>query len=187
MSGAPNAGKTTLCLQIAERYKTLFVAGEQTVEGLKDYTNRCRINSKDISVWPLTNVLPVLGAEADWELEIYDSLHTLYCPDVGGAPGSVTQVTEVVRLIAERAHTVDVTALIIGHINKADEASGPMAAQHLVDGVLDLRLIHEDQPLRIFRVKKHRYGPSPIGTEMLMTDQGFSRLEALDQAGGVSA
>ena len=105
LGGEPGIGKSTLILQICEKFKTdgkvLYVSGEESAEQIKIRADRLGINSENIMFLGETdiNAIEQTIEDMDPKLVIIDSIQTMYSDDITSAPGSVSQVREITSRI----------------------------------------------------------------------------------------
>lgn len=179
VGGDPGIGKSTLLLQMSDRVAragdtVLYVTGEESRSQIKMRATRLGIGSERIVVLPETNVSRVLeeAPRAHPAVLIVDSIQTVYHPDVGGSPGSVSQVRESGALLVRFAKEGGVPVFIVGHVTKQGAIAGPRILEHMVDTVLyfegDKRL-----PYRILRAVKNRFGSTDEIGVFEMTGHGL--------------
>jgi len=164
IGGDPGIGKSTLMLQaaseVAKQNKVvLYVAGEESPYQIKMRAERLQVATDLISVLPVTNIQQVLEGirAAKPDLVIIDSIQAMYCPDVSGTPGSVSQIKECAAILMEAAKSMNVPIFLIGHVTKEGVVSGPKLLEHTVDAVLYFEG-DKYQNLRILRTVKNRFG-----------------------------
>jgi DNA repair protein RadA/Sms len=88
---------------------------------------------------------------------VIDSVQTLRCAELSGAPGSVGQVREVAAQIMELAKQRQIAVVLVGHVTKEGALAGPRVLEHLVDCVLQFEGERE-RPYRELRALKNRFG-----------------------------
>ncbi len=164
VGGDPGIGKSTLMLQVASEVGkqgklVLYVAGEESPYQIKMRAERLGVATDKISVLPLTNIQQVLEAIRATvpDLVIIDSIQAMYCADVSGTPGSVSQIKECAAILMEAAKSLNVPIFLIGHVTKEGVVSGPKLLEHTVDAVLYFEG-DKYQNLRILRTVKNRFG-----------------------------
>ncbi len=163
LGGEPGIGKSTLILQICEKFKTdgkvLYVSGEESAEQIKIRADRLGINSENIMFLGETdiNVIEQTIEDMDPKLVIIDSIQTMYSDDITSAPGSVSQVREITSRIMKMCKMKGITTVIIGHVTKDGTIAGPRVLEHMVDAVL---YIEGERyfSYRIVRGVKNRFG-----------------------------
>ena len=142
LGGEPGIGKSTLILQICEKFKTdgkvLYVSGEESAEQIKIRADRLGINSENIMFLGETdiNAIEQTIEDMDPKLVIIDSIQTMYSDDITSAPGSVSQVREITSRIMKMCKMKGITTVIIGHVTKDGTIAGPRVLEHMVDAVL---------------------------------------------------
>jgi DNA repair protein RadA/Sms len=164
IGGDPGIGKSTLMLQMASEVGkqgklVLYVAGEESPYQIKMRAERLAVATDKISVLPATNIQQVLETirSAVPDLVVIDSIQAMYCPDVSGTPGSVSQIKECAAILMEAAKSLNIPIFLIGHVTKEGVVSGPKLLEHTVDAVLYFEG-DKYQNLRILRTVKNRFG-----------------------------
>ena len=164
IGGDPGIGKSTLMLQMASEVGkqgklVLYVAGEESPYQIKLRAERLAVATEKISVLPATNIQNVLDAirGAMPDLVIIDSIQAMYCADVSGTPGSVSQIKECAAILMDAAKSLNIPIFLIGHVTKEGVVSGPKLLEHTVDAVLYFEG-DKYQNLRILRTVKNRFG-----------------------------
>lgn len=164
IGGDPGIGKSTLMLQMAaevgkQNKDVLYVAGEESPFQIKMRAERLQVATDLISVLAATNIHQVLEAikASQPDLVIVDSIQAMYCPDVSGTPGSVSQIKECAAILMEAAKTLNIPIFLVGHVTKEGVVSGPKLLEHTVDAVLYFEG-DKYQNLRILRTVKNRFG-----------------------------
>jgi DNA repair protein RadA/Sms len=108
---------------------------------------------------------------------VIDSVQTLRCPELSGAPGSVGQVREVAAQIMEVAKARRIAVILVGHVTKEGALAGPRVLEHLVDCVLQFEGERE-RPYRELRALKNRFGSTSEAGLFEMRQDGL--VEVLD-------
>lgn len=169
IGGDPGIGKSTLMLQMAAKVGhtsggkqeklVLYVAGEESPYQIKGRAERLELPTEAISVLAQTNIHQVMDAirNAQPDLVIIDSIQAMYCSEVNGTPGSVSQIKECAAILMEAAKTLNIPIFLIGHVTKDGNVSGPKLLEHTVDAVLYFEG-DKYQNLRILRTVKNRFG-----------------------------
>jgi DNA repair protein RadA/Sms len=160
LAGDPGIGKSTLLLQIAARFKALYISGEESVEQIKLRFDRLGEKSKDLFILAETNVDQVIaaGRENGFEVVVVDSIQTMITEDLNSAAGSVGQVRETAYRLHRFAKDSGVAVFIIGQVTKEGTVAGPKVLEHLVDTVLYLEG-ETHHAFRILSAAKNRFGP----------------------------
>lgn len=182
VGGDPGIGKSTLMLQTASKVGeqgkfVLYVAGEESPYQIKMRAERLAVASDKISVLPVTNIQQVLDAikEARPDLVIIDSIQAMYCADVSGTPGSVSQIKECAAILMEAAKNLNIPIFLIGHVTKEGVVSGPKLLEHTVDAVLYFEG-DKYQNLRILRTVKNRFGSTQEIGVFEMAEMGLKEI-----------
>lgn len=163
LGGEPGIGKSTLILQICDKYKTdgkvLYVSGEESAEQIKIRADRLGINKDNIMFLGETDInnIEVSIEKIEPKLVIIDSIQTMYSDEITSAPGSVSQVREITARIMKMCKMKGITTVIIGHVTKDGTIAGPKVLEHMVDAVL---YIEGERyfSYRVVRGVKNRFG-----------------------------
>lgn len=178
IGGEPGIGKSTLALQIASAFRTIYISGEESPEQIKRRSDRLRVSDRTIHLSTDTDadVISQIIRDEKPECIIVDSIQTLYVKDSGGAKGSVHQIRECASRIFDAAKVSGTIAIMIGHITKDGTIAGPKMLEHLVDTVLYFEgNINRD--LRILRSFKNRYGSVNEVGLFSMTEKGLCEVK----------
>lgn len=158
--GYPGAGKSTLLMQasyaLAEKgLRILYASGEESLSQLKARADRLQTVHPNLLVIKESDIGFVLHKceEREVDLLIVDSLQTAI-PDDPGATEKEKKVTLAVCNFAKKRKT---PAILVNHVTKDLELSGPKAVQHLVDGVFYLTT-EDTSSFRLLRASKYRDG-----------------------------
>ena len=163
LGGEPGIGKSTLILQICDKFKgegkVLYVSGEESAEQIKIRADRLNIKNDNIMFLGETdiNVIESTTEEMKPKLVIIDSIQTMYSDEITSAPGSVSQVREITAKIMKICKMQNITTIIIGHVTKDGNIAGPRVLEHMVDTVLYLEG-ERYFSYRILRGVKNRFG-----------------------------
>ena len=164
LGGSPGIGKSTLTnmalghLQRCGR-RTLYVSGEESAEQVRLRAERLPPGALDVPVLAETDLDAVLRVLAELRPDacVIDSVQTIGCAELAGAPGSVGQVREGAARIMELAKARGVAVILVGHVTKDGALAGPRVLEHLVDCVLQFEGERE-RPYRELRALKNRFG-----------------------------
>ena len=163
VGGDPGIGKSTLLLQMCAKItqKTLYVSGEESVGQLRMRAARLGFTGGSLLVAAETNlaVIERLIEKYSPDNVIVDSIQTMYDANLGGTPGSVSQIRGVTMALMRIAKAGRVTFLIVGHVTKDGSIAGPKVLEHMVDAVLYFEG-ERSAGLRLLRAVKNRFGPS---------------------------
>ena len=181
IAGEPGIGKSTLLLQVSERYtrygKVLYVSGEESGSQIAVRGRRLGISSQKILLYPETlfeNVLEVLEQEEP-SLLVIDSIQTLYSERLESSAGSVSQVREVTFRLAEVCKEKGVPCFIVGQITKEGAIAGPKVLEHIVDTVLQFEGERYNF-YRVVKVVKNRFGSTGEVAVFRMGDFGLEEV-----------
>jgi DNA repair protein RadA/Sms len=182
--GEPGLGKSTLALQVAagsaRARDSLYVAGEEPADRIKARAQRLELDL-DQELWVVqTEALEVVEiSAAPARVVVVDSIQALKAETVAGRAGSPGQVLESGTRLKTLARTHALALILTCHVGKEGDIAGPKALEHLVDVVLELAG-NPEEPVRLLRVSKNRFGPIDVVGRMEMTARGLviARAEA---------
>ncbi len=172
LGGEPGIGKSTLSLQTAlglRDRKVLYVSGEESAHQIKMRADRLtetenekgkgkEIDEKLIILCStsLENIFEHIKDIVP-DLVIIDSIQTVATSDVDSSPGSITQVRECASALLHFAKSSSTPVILIGHINKDGNISGPKVLEHIVDTVIQFEG-DRHYMYRMLRSIKNRFG-----------------------------
>ncbi len=164
LGGSPGIGKSTLTGMAlanlaAAGAETLYVSGEESTAQVRLRAERlgdAALSVPALAETSLERVLGTLEVEAP-AVCVIDSIQTLHCSEMSGAPGSVGQVRESATALAEVAKRRDIALILVGHVTKEGSLAGPRVLEHLVDCVLQFEGERE-RTYRTLRALKNRFG-----------------------------
>ncbi len=163
VGGDPGIGKSTLLLQVCEKFaqnrQVFYVSGEESKGQIKIRANRLGVKSSSIKLISETDIETVvqLALTHQPDILIIDSIQTMSCQNVSSAPGSASQIRESTSALMRLAKEYNITTFIIGHVTKEGALAGPKMLEHMVDTVL---YFEGDKNLsyRLLRAVKNRFG-----------------------------
>ncbi|MCX7996310.1 MAG: DNA repair protein RadA [Patescibacteria group bacterium] len=160
LTGEPGIGKSTLILQAMQNFRTLYVSGEEGGEQIKGRADRLGV---DHGKFIFTNTLQLEALEDgirerknEFEIIVIDSIQTLYSNRIESQPGSIAQIRELTYRLVQLAKELRIPMVIVGHVTKGGDVSGPKTLEHIVDAVL----LFEGERIsqyRILRNQKNRF------------------------------
>jgi DNA repair protein RadA/Sms len=163
IGGDPGIGKSTLLLMAVDRLSAdraaLYVSGEESLKQTRLRAERLGVKSQQLHVFAETDLEKVLQATeklAPGSL-VVDSIQTMFLPELGSAPGSVSQVRECAGRLMAWAKKTGVPTFIVGHVTKDGSIAGPRVLEHMVDTVLYFEG-ERGHPFRVLRAHKNRFG-----------------------------
>ena len=182
VGGAPGIGKSTLLLQFCGKLcaseRILYVTGEESKRQLKLRAGRLGVKTESLYVFAETDLNEIIAAVGDIKPDvlIIDSVQTMYNPELTATPGSVTQVKDCTMAIMQLAKGSNITAFIVGHVNKEGAIAGPKVLEHMVDCVL---YFEGDRSMayRILRAEKNRFGSTNEIGVFEMGDSGLAEVK----------
>ena len=182
VGGAPGIGKSTLLLQMCgsleKDRKVLYVTGEESERQLKLRAMRLGVDGGETYVLAETDMDNIIAAisHSSPDIVIIDSIQTVSDPEVGSAPGSLTQIKECTMRIMRTAKEKGLTVFVVGHINKEGSIAGPKVLEHMVDCVLYFEG-ERSTSFRILRAAKNRFGSTNEIGVFEMADKGLRCVE----------
>ena len=182
LGGTPGIGKSTLLLQICnnldKKLKILYVSGEESKRQIKMRASRLGVCNENLFIMTETNI-NLVAAEIEYtrpDLVIIDSVQTMSNPESSTFPGSVSQVKECTNIFLKLSKSLDITVLLIGHVNKDGAIAGPKVLEHMVDAVLYFEG-DSQTAYRILRAVKNRHGSTNEIGVFRMDDNGLQEVE----------
>ncbi len=164
VGGDPGIGKSTLLLQVLQSLcrtagKTLYVSGEESARQLRMRADRLGGPETDLLVLAETELGRIVDAleKERPAAAVVDSVQTLFSPEIGSAPGTVSQVREVSGRLVVHAKTKGMPLFLVGHVTKDGSLAGPRVLEHMVDTVLYFEG-DRGHPYRVLRAVKNRFG-----------------------------
>lgn len=182
LGGDPGIGKSTILLQVCQhlgkRLKILYVSGEESRRQLKLRASRLNIDSENLYVLTQTDIECIIEhiSEQKPDIVIIDSIQTMRIDSLSSSPGSVTQVRECTNMLMRVAKDLDISIVVVGHVNKDGAIAGPKVLEHVVDAVL---YFEGDRQMsyRILRAIKNRYGSTNEIGVFQMAGSGLEEVE----------
>jgi DNA repair protein RadA/Sms len=162
VGGEPGVGKSTLLLMalraMSKERRVLLITGEESTPQVRMRAER--LGGTDAVEILAETDLDAICATLEQERPavcVIDSVQTLYSPDIGSAPGSVSQVREASARLLRVAKEAGVALFLVGHVTKDGAVAGPRVLEHLVDCVLQFEgdRYHAH---RVLRAAKNRFG-----------------------------
>lgn len=163
-AGAPGAGKSTLCMALANNYATsgktvLYSSGEESKQQIALRARRMGVTTDNIHITNETSLEVLLGhiEQVKPDLVIVDSLQTLASSEITGSVGSISQSKEAANVLTRIAKTQGISMVLINQILKSGDFAGSESVLHIVDCGLMLESDSES-PLKFLRAMKNRFG-----------------------------
>jgi DNA repair protein RadA/Sms len=183
LAGEPGVGKSTLLLEVANRYAAaggapaLVVTGEESAAQVRLRAERLGALHPSLYLAAETDLAALLAHldAVQPGLLVVDSVQTIASPAAEGAMGGVTQVRAVAAGLIAVAKERGVAVVLVGHVTKDGSIAGPRVLEHLVDVVLHFEG-ERHSALRLVRAVKNRYGPADEVGCFEMHDAGIRGL-----------
>mgnify|MGYP001236014703 CR=1 FL=1 len=163
LGGDPGIGKSTLLLSALDRLgreaQALYVSGEESLQQTRMRADRLGVRADGVHLYAETDAGKVMAAAEKMapQVLVIDSIQTMYLPELGSAPGSISQVREVAGRFMAFAKKSGVPTFLVGHVTKEGSIAGPRVLEHMVDTVLYFEG-ERGHPFRILRAHKNRFG-----------------------------
>ncbi len=183
VGGDPGIGKSTLLLQVCAHLsqagkKVLYISGEESARQIKLRAQRLGVDHTDILILA-ENAMDAIEEKLNQiqpDFAVIDSIQTMYRPEMGSAPGSVSQVRESAALLMRYAKTMGCALFLVGHVTKEGAIAGPRILEHMVDVVLYFEGDHQHE-YRLLRAVKNRFGSVNELGIFEMTGDGMRTVE----------
>ncbi len=182
LSGDPGIGKSTILLQICQfigkNLNILYVSGEESANQIKLRADRLGVYTDNLEVLcdsDMESICEYIKTERP-SLVIIDSIQTVGIQGLSSSTGSVTQVRECTNLLMVTVKSLDIPAIIVGHVNKDGNIAGPKVLEHIVDAVLYFEG-EKNMSYRILRAVKNRFGSTNEIGVFEMLDTGLADVE----------
>jgi DNA repair protein RadA/Sms len=174
IAGDPGIGKSTLMLQAAAQMarptyadngdtepgkRVWYVAGEESPQQIHLRAERLGLLDAPLEILSEVRLPQILEliTKLPPDVLIVDSVQALYDPNVASPPGSTTQIRTVANQLMPVAKLYGVTVLLVGHVTKEGNVSGPKLLEHMVDVVITFEG-EKYKDLRLLRTLKNRFG-----------------------------
>ena len=179
VGGEPGVGKSTLLTQLAAAVahrggRALYVSAEESAQQVRRRAER--LGPLPDGLWlAAETVLPAIVAhleQVEPAVVVIDSIQTVHDPELGSAPGGVTQVRECAHRLVLEAKARGIAVVLVGHVTKDGGLAGPRVLEHVVDTVLAFEG-DRHHALRLLRAVKHRFGSTAELGLFEMSDAGL--------------
>lgn len=182
LGGDPGIGKSTILLQVcknlSESLNVLYVSGEESKRQIKLRAARLAVDSENLYIMTETDIESILNEiqQNRPDVVIIDSIQTMNHRELQSSTGSVTQVKECTNLLMRYAKELEISIIIVGHVNKDGGIAGPKVLEHIVDAVLYFEG-DKQMSYRILRGIKNRYGSTNEIGVFSMTRSGLKEVD----------
>jgi DNA repair protein RadA/Sms len=183
LAGEPGVGKSTLLLEVGQKYAAatgspaLIVTGEESTSQVRSRAERTHTMHSQLFLAAENDLGAVLAHldEVKPGLLILDSVQTIASSTVDGVMGGVPQIRAVTAAISAVAKERGIATVLVGHVTKDGSIAGPRALEHLVDVVLYFEGDRHSS-LRMLRAIKNRYGATDEVGCFEMHEEGIDEL-----------
>lgn len=201
LTGTPGAGKTTMCLQLADAltgqgHQAIFNTGEESLYQVKIVTERLKMKNgfiagQDIMVpEALKHCKHVMESKMSADLDskgrlkvgskqLFLIIDSLQCMDDGKYSNGVNGMTpmRVVEMLTNYAKKFFINVVFIGQVNKSGEFAGKMGIKHAIDThghlFIDMDKRSDFYGERMFAINKNRFGCSGRTYLLGMDEKGL--------------
>jgi predicted ATP-dependent serine protease len=192
LGGDPGAGKTTMCLQLANIFggiykrKVLYIANEQHYDELNETATRLELENMG-----LINIVKAMGGvqhDIGALLLHYKPCMTVLDSVTKWSGEDVNEAVVICQRLKDYTVRLRAPTLVINQVTKTGDHSGLNKMQHAVDCTALFEVLGEnpDDPRRL-HIRKNRNGLAPISQYFEMTPLGMfeiDELEALNRLSG---
>jgi DNA repair protein RadA/Sms len=183
LAGEPGVGKSTLLLEVAQRWAesapqpALVVSGEESTSQVRLRAERIGALHDQLYLAAETDLSALLGHldAVKPGLLVVDSVQTISVPGSDGVAGGVTQVRSVTAALVAVAKERGIATVLVGHVTKEGQVAGPRVVEHLVDVVLQFEG-DKHSSLRLVRGLKNRFGAADEVGCFEMHESGITSL-----------
>jgi DNA repair protein RadA/Sms len=183
LAGEPGVGKSTLLLDVAQRWAeagetpSLVVSGEESVSQVRLRAERMDALHDKLYLAAESDLGAIIGHldAVKPGLLIVDSVQTISTGTNDGVAGGVTQVRAVTATLVSIAKERGIATVLVGHVTKDGNVAGPRVLEHLVDVVLHFEG-DKHSSLRLVRGIKNRFGAADEVGCFEMHEGGISSL-----------
>ncbi len=180
IAGEPGIGKSTLLLQVADKFKgpVLYVSGEESGLQIASRAKRIGVLSSDIFLLTETNFENIENNiySLNPSLVVIDSIQTIFTSELDSSAGSVSQVRECTFKLVKICKEKGIPAFIVGQVTKEGLVAGPKILEHIVDTVLYFEGERYNF-YRVLKVVKNRFGTTGEIAMFKMTDRGIEEIK----------
>jgi len=177
LGGDPGAGKTTLCLQIADLFglregkEVLYIANEQEAEELLETAVRIRLQAKE-KIRVVRGMGGIREDLGDLILQFAPCAIILDSVTKWSGDDLRVAVTLCQRL---KDYTVRLRApsIVINQVTKDGDHAGLNQMQHAVDCTMLFYVDDDPRERRCLYTRKNRFGPAPVMQFFEMTPHGL--------------
>ncbi len=178
IAGQPGIGKSTLLLELADlvakNQPVLYISGEESSHQIGLRAKRLNVGRPKLSLATSTSANDIASTimSGEYKLVVVDSIQTVTATEIASGAGSISQITNSSRLMAEAAKRSNVALVLVGHVTKEGSIAGPKLLEHSVDVVLQLEGDRYGG-FKILRGEKNRYGSTNEAGIFEMQDDGL--------------
>jgi DNA repair protein RadA/Sms len=179
LAGEPGVGKSTLLLQAMNSLQrqgknVLYVSGEESAGQFAERAKRIGISKSSLQFQAEIQLERILQSieKHQPDLLVVDSIQTVWTEQLTAAPGSVSQVKDCAAQITRVAKSSGMATILVGHVTKENQVSGPQTLMHIVDCVAQFES-DANSAFRLVRCLKNRFGSVNEVGVFSMTETGL--------------
>lgn len=191
LAGDPGAGKTTLCLQLADIYcemfplkEALYIANEQSAEEIALTSERLELKHPD----RIRIVKAMGGVNFDiGDLILFYEPSIVFLDSVTKWSGEdMSEAVIICERLKDYCVRIKAPAIVVNQVTKDGDHAGLNKLQHAVDMTAMFDVIIDDNedlrtaPRRLMNAK-NRFGPAPVEQYYLMTPRGLMLIDPDDE------
>lgn len=153
--------------------KVFYFSGEETSGQILERFKRLNLNHDNIDIFHERNISTIGKYLYKYkpDIVIIDSIQTSqFGEDL--KPGSVNTIKEVVNELLVFSKSLNISIIIIGHVTKGGDFSGPKLLEHMVDIYLTLTLDKKYGTKKLV-AEKNRFGLVGNPAFFSMTERGL--------------
>lgn len=187
IAGEPGTGKSTLLLQLCGALRdgtAVYITAEEAADQIKLRAQRLQIPLSNIACASANCTEKIIDALSAYNpsLVIIDSIQTIYSQEIDRTPGSINQMRACGHLLIDWCKNSNAALIIVAHVTKDGVIAGPKIIEHMVDVVMYFEGERGDQPLRILRTIKNRFGSTDVIGVFEITKCGLLPLKDISKA-----
>jgi DNA repair protein RadA/Sms len=158
--------------------RVLYVTGEEAPLQVRLRAERLNALAENLWLYAETDMRKVLEEvrAVKPHVLIVDSVQAVYCQDVNSSPGSVGQIRAVANLLMGVSKAWNMSVILVGHVTKDGQLSGPKLLEHMVDCVLYFEG-EKYKDLRLLRTVKNRFGSTLELGVFEMKEEGLQEID----------
>lgn len=182
LGGDPGAGKTTMCLQLANIFggiykkRVLYIANEQHYDELNETATRLEL--EHMRTIHIVKAMGGVQHDIGALLLHYQPCLTVLDSVTKWSGEDVNEAVVICQRLKDYTVRLRAPTLVINQVTKSGDHSGLNKMQHAVDwtGLLEVLGENPEDPRRL-HVRKNRNGLAPISQYLEMTERGVFEID----------